>query len=235
MKSLVMYGNPIIEEKIQEFVYKYVPNYDEKSFSDKKMVLEKLIRGCKNCSLHYETPFSPIPSIINENCTAVFVGRNPNRTEAQENKLYPEGTNVGNLFEKYLSLLGLSKSEVSVINMANCYAKNNRPPEQEIINKCIAFKKMEMDLIGDSYVVVFLMGNDACRWAFGLNSPGVLSVLGDVYYTQIKGRNVAFIPVLHPSHLLIDPSYKNDVYTVLVKSKEIIDKIKLEEKKHGEK
>ena len=140
------------------------------------IILEKLIRGCKNKL--YETELSPVPPIINEDSFAVFIGRSPNKTEAINNELFPEGTAVGKLFQQYVTTLGLGKSEVSIINMVNCYSRSNRPPEQQSINRCVAYKKFEFELIGDNYKVVFLMGNDACRWVFGLNAPGVMPRLG---------------------------------------------------------
>lgn len=224
-RKIVMYRNIPTEEAIESFLLSRVPKYYIKTPEDRAFIINKLQRGCHNCKLCYETKFSPIPSILNPNSFAVFIGRSPCKTEALVNELYPQGTSLGSLFEQYLSRLGLGKSEVSVINMVNCYTSGNRPPEQQCINKCIAYKRFEFEVIGNSYRVVFLMGNDACRWVFGLNSPGVLSSLGEIYEVK-EPRPIIFIPIIHPAHLLIQPEYKQDVEKVLKKSREIINKIK---------
>ena len=58
-------------------------DFDDREFKDKKIVLEKLVRGCKNCSLCYETNYNPVPPVLNESSFALFIGRSPNKTEAQ--------------------------------------------------------------------------------------------------------------------------------------------------------
>ena len=45
---------------------------------------------------------------------------------------FQRGTAVGKLFNSYLSILGLGKSEVSVMNMVNCYTRGNRPPNSRL-------------------------------------------------------------------------------------------------------
>lgn len=115
---------------------------------------------------------------------------------------------------------------MSFINMACCHGKGNRPPTQSEINKCIGFKKIELDLIGDKYKIIFAMGNDALKWIFGLNTPGVLQSIGDVYKVEIDGREVVVVPVCHPSHCLIDPSLMEDTVKILKQSKLIVDELR---------
>ena len=199
MKQISMYGNPVIEEKMEEFILKNIPDYHTRPLEDKRMVINKMIRGCHNCSLYYDTNYDPIPPIINEGSFAIFIGRSPSRVEAKTNELFPKGTSVGAVFDKYLSQLGLARSEVSVLNMANCYTQNNRPPQQECINRCVSYKKFEFPLIGDDYQVIFLMGNDACRWMFGLSPRSSLSTHGEIYIANINGKPRTLIPIIHPS------------------------------------
>lgn len=222
MRQLVMYNNPVLEKKIEDFVLSKIPNYHEKSWEEKKVIYENLVRACRNCSLRYDTGYNSIPNIINKDSFALFVGRNPCKAEAMVNAIVSAESKQGILFKKYLSILGLGESEVSVLNMACCHGKGNRPPTQSEINRCVAFKKMEMSLVGDKYKIVFAMGNDALRWFFGINAPGVLQSIGDVYKVVINGREVVIVPVLHPSHVLIEPERKEDTIQILKRSRDII-------------
>lgn len=225
-RKLVMYGNPPTEKEIEKFILNKIPDYYKRSWSERKVVLEKLIRACHNCSLRVETDFEPVTPVLNEDCFALFVGRNPCKTEAMENEILPEGSIQGAYFRKYFQMLGLGQSEISVIDMCYCYARRNRPPEQQKMNKCSAFKKFELELIGDKYKIVFAMGNDALRWLFGLNCPGVLQSLGDIYKVVIKGRPVLVVPLVHPNHLAIAPEYKEDTEKILKRCREIIKSLR---------
>lgn len=223
--KLDMYGNSVIENRIETYILERISSYPNLEPDKKKILVEKLIRGCKNCRLRYENNYSNIPPVIQPGCKSIFIGRSPCLTEAQNNEMFPLGTNVGNLFDRYLSVLDLSRSNISLLNMVYCYTRNNRPPEQECINVCVSFKKFEMDIVGDSFNSIFLMGNDAKRWLFGLRSPGVLKTMGEFYEITIKGRRIVAIPIVHPSHLLIQPELKDDVIRVLKKAKELINKV----------
>lgn len=222
MRQLSMYRNPALEKKIDDFLYKKIPNYDSKTWEEKKIIYENLVRACKNCGLRYDTGYNSIPNILNKDSFAVFIGRNPCKAEAMVNEILSLESKQGQLFKKYLSILGLSESEISILNMACCHGKKNRPPTQTEINRCIGFRKIEMELIGCKYKVIFAMGNDALRWVFGLNAPGVLQSIGDTYTVEIDGREVVVIPVIHPSHVLIDPSLKEDTVKILKASREIV-------------
>lgn len=225
-RELTMYDNPLLEGQIEDYLMSKVPDYNDRSWKEKKVLHEKLIRSCKSCNLCYETAFKAVPPIINRGCFAVFIGRNPSKTEAIHNEMFPEGTSQGNVFRKYLSILGLGQSEVSVLNVAYCTTKGNRPPEQEKINRCIAYKKFELALMGDSFKIIFAMGNDALKWLFGLNSPGVMQSIGDLYTIHYRGRDIVVVPIIHPSHLLMEPELNVDVGKILKKSAELIKDLK---------
>lgn len=228
MRELSMYRNPALEEKIDKFLLKKVPDFYSRSVEEKKVLYENLVRACKNCALRYDTGYNSIPNRLNPDCFAVFIGRNPCKAEAMVNDLLSEETKQGLLFKKYLSILGLGEGEISILNMACCHGKGNRPPTQSEINRCIGFRKIELDIIGNSYKVIFAMGNDALRWIFGLNAPGVLQSIGDWYEVEIDSRKILVIPVVHPSHLLIDPSLKKDTVAILKKSREMIEELRKE-------
>lgn len=226
MRQLSMYRNFALEKKIDDFLYSKIPDFDEKTWEQKKVVYENLVRACKNCGLRYDTAYNSIPNVLNRDSFALFVGRNPCKAEAMVNEVLSEETKQGLLFKKYLSILGLSESEISVLNMACCHGKRNRPPTQTEINRCIGFRKLELDLIGNKYKIIFAMGNDALRWIFGLNAPGVLQSIGDIYTVTIEGREVKVVPVIHPSHVLIDPSLKEDTAKILKGCKSIVDELR---------
>lgn len=220
------FRNQVAEKKISDYLDHKIPNFDKQSWENKKIVYENLVRSCKSCNLRFDTGYSPIPSVINKDCFALFVGRNPCKGEAMTNAIMSSDILQGTLFKKYLSVMGIGPAEYSFINMANCHGKGNRPPTQTEINKCIGFKKLELDLIGNSYKILFPMSNDAMHWVFGLNSPGIMPVLGNVYRVDINGREVVVVPVVHPSQCLIDPDSMKSNVLILKKCKEIVTELR---------
>ena len=155
----------------------------------------------------------------------MFVGRNPNKLEAKSNELFPPETGLGSTFESYLRLLGIERSESSILNMANCYCTGGRSPEYECVSQCVGFKSKEFELIGDKFRVVFLMGNDACRWLLGVDQS-VINLQGKIY-TIKSPREIDLIPIMHPSHLIVEPSYRQDVQNILKKVRGEVERLRL--------
>lgn len=219
------FSNKQVEDKIEQFILSRVPDYHERTFSDQKLILSKLIRGCRSCKLAYESGYNPVPSVLVKDCFAVFIGRNPNKLEAKTNELFPSGTGIGSLFDSYLRVLGIERSESSILNMANCYCTGGRSPEHECVSQCVGFKSKEFELIGDKFRVVFLMGNDACRWLLGDNQS-VINLQGKIYTIKTP-REIDLIPVMHPSHLLVDQSYRQDVQNILKSVRNEVKRLRL--------
>ena len=126
IKELVMYGNKAVEDNIHKFLDSKL-DYDVLTVDQKKIIVEKLERACKSCELHYETPYRNVPAIVNPGSRYIFIGRNPNGTEAMSNSLFPDGSTQGYIFKRYLISLGIGQSEMSVLNMCYCYGKKSRP------------------------------------------------------------------------------------------------------------
>lgn len=198
-----------LEEKIK---------YSTLSSKDRIIALNKTQRGCKSCNLCRETKYQSVPAVINEGSKIVFIGRSPNKTEAEHNYMFPQGTNLRKILDWYLITLDLKFQECSFLNMVYHYTEGNRPPEQEIINQCAMFKPLELDIIKPS--VIFLMGNDAMRFLHGMNSVSVYKALGNYYLKD----NVLYVPLIHPSNLLLNPSLKEDTEAVLKSIKPIMHK-----------
>lgn len=224
MKELVMYSNPTVEANIKKYLNSKV-NYQGLSKEEKITIIKKLECSCKSCDLHYSSPYSNVPSILNTGSSFLFIGRNPNGNEAKSNQLFPSQYRNGGIFKKYLQLLGISQTSMSAINLCNCYARGNRPPTQEEINKCITFRHMELEAIGDNLKVIFPMGQDALKWLYGTNHPGSLQCHGYIYLSLFNDRPILVIPLIHPSHLAIEPAMGKEVAKWLRKLSVIIKKL----------
>lgn len=214
-----------VEEKLEDLIAEKIPFYEGLSFEKKVKVVQKIIKGCKGCKLSVETPYHPMAPLIKEGSQILFVGRNPRKEEYQKGSLFSAETQVGQIFDKYLNLLEVSREEISIANMVNCCTHGNRPPESFVINHCSAFKKLEWDLLEPTITVVIPLGTDALHWVRG-GTQDILTILGEYYYKQalFGKRDILIIPVLHPAHILIDPSHAESVFKILTKGKDLIEK-----------
>lgn len=226
IKDLVMYRNATVETKIRQYLNDKV-RYEGLSNKDKCVALMKLECACKSCDLHY-SGYKNIPSVLNPGSPFIFIGRNPNGREAQANKLFPNNTKQGSYFQRYLEILDIDNSQISIMNMCCCYAKGNRPPTQEEINKCVSFRHLELEAVDSNVKVFFAMGQDSFKWLYGLDAPGSLQEFGKVFCSRYKNRLVLVIPVIHPSHLSIEPKMSDEVYRYLYSIRPFVKRLKSE-------
>ena len=222
MKPLVMYDNPTVYNNITKYLESRGIVFDSLSVDDKIKVIQKLERSCKSCSLHYESKYHNIPAVLNKNSKFVFIGRNPNGNESKSNTLYPEGTRNGEIFKKYLSLLGIGEGEVSILNMCQCYGRGNRPVTQEEISKCVSFKHMELSCLPDIRII-FTLGQDSLKWIYGLSHPGSMQCIGDVYESEYNGRTIKVISLPHPSQVVLDKELAKETSKYLKSLRSIVD------------
>ena len=208
-------------------------NLDDPVMADRyKRILTNMVLACKSCKLSVETEFSHCAPIYVRNPIAVCIGRSPSRAEAKCNQIVASETQCGRVFDQYLHVLGLSRSDVAVLNAVQCHTRGNRPPESECVKKCSAFKKLEFYYI-NRFKILFLMGNDAVYWLYGRNHPGVLNVQGMVYNTMLRPefldlgieQEVIVIPVVHPNHLVINPELRSSVSNILKVARQIIKQL----------
>lgn len=188
-------------------------DWDKCSNEQKFKIYTKFIKACKLCPIRSEATY-PVPPKGPLKPIAMFIGRNPGKQEDREGQpFYPESPG-GKLFEKYLNVLGLSRGQIYLTNSVMCYTKNDRSPFISEINTCNLWKTIEFDII-EIPRYIFTLGNDAMKMFFGYNHPSILQIYGDIYRTQLRGKETYIIPVAHPGFLLRNPSWRKDTQNLL--------------------
>jgi len=198
--------------KIKSFLFERGIDLDHSPKERRFEVLKRAIKKCRACSFREEcsapvSPQGPIDSRI------VFQGRNPGRVEDREKIPFSPRAKGGSLLEKYFETLGLRRDQVYITNTVFCYTENNRSPETEGILKCLAWKNIEFEIVQPKFI--FLLGNDAIRSYMGLDYPSVLRIIGDVYKTDLFGRETYLIPLYHPAHVVRNMNLLESLLNVL--------------------
>jgi DNA polymerase len=133
----------------------------------------------------------------------MLIGEGPG---AEEDRLgRPFVGPAGQLLDKILAAVGITRAEVYIANVVKCRPPGNRVPNREEARACLRWLRRQFSLIAPPLVVI--LGSTA------------LKNLIDPYasITAYRGRwitrgRVRLLPTYHPAALLRDPGKKRDVW-----------------------
>jgi DNA polymerase len=166
-------------------------------------VLAETVKGCTRCALHAgrtQTVFARGDG----SSGLCFVGEGPGADEDAQG--FPFVGKAGQLLDKMIGAMGLSRDEVYVCNIVKCRPPNNRKPEPEEMAACMPYLGEQLGNLKPQVIVA--LGATAVQGLFG-TSEGI---------TRLRGRwklyqgEVPVMPTFHPAFLLRDPSKKKEVW-----------------------
>src|SRR4051812_32066332 len=91
------------------------------------------LENCKRCKLN-STRTHIVFGEGNPNAQIVFVGEGPGESEDLQGR--PFVGRAGQLLDKMLEAMGLSRSQVYICNVVKCRPPENRNPESDEIESC---------------------------------------------------------------------------------------------------
>ncbi|MBY0470848.1 uracil-DNA glycosylase [bacterium] len=139
----------------------------------------------------------------NPKAELVFVGEAPGENEDLEGR--PFIGRAGQLLEKMIEAMGLSRSEVYICNVVKCRPPENRNPETDEIESCSPFLFRQLDQIQPKVVVA--LGKFAAQTL--LQTETRISELRGKFYPY---RGAKLIPTFHPAYLLRNPPSKREAW-----------------------
>lgn len=150
-----------------------------------------LSRGCKIICIEGDGPLTaPIlalgeaPGEYEDRIGKVFVGRS------------------GQFYRAALEAVGLG--EVRTENAVRCRPENNRTPTAEEREACSVYLERTVKAMPNLRIVV-AMGKAACA-AVGWKGQ-LMKQAGTPFTTDLYGRSVTIVPIVHPAYILRNPSY----------------------------
>jgi DNA polymerase len=135
-----------------------------------------------------------------------FVGEGPGADEDEQG--YPFVGKAGQLLDKMIEAMGLSRDEVYVCNIVKCRPPDNRKPEPSEIAACAPYLAEQLALIDPEVIVA--LGATAVEGLFGATG-GITKMRGR--WKLYKG--IAVMPTFHPAYLLRNPAAKREVWNDL--------------------
>jgi len=191
------------------------------SGASKEAKLEALavrIRACRQCSLG-STRLNAVPGVGSADARVMFIGEGPGFDE--DHKGEPFVGKSGQLLDKILESIGLSRQTVYIANVVKCHPMkdpadpeargNDRPPEPPELAACRPFLDEQIGVIAPEIIVT--LGAVAAKALLG-DGISITRIRGQWReYTPAGGAPVKLLPTFHPAALLRDPNLKKDVWT----------------------
>ena len=102
--------------------------------------LKEFVDHCTRCEL-CKTRNHPVMGKGNLSSPVLFIAEAPGKNEDQDG--IPFTGRSGELFDRLLSEIGMSREEIYLTNIVKCHPPNNRDPKQEEQESCIPYLKYE--------------------------------------------------------------------------------------------
>ena len=160
------------------------------------------IRDCRRCSL-CDTRANSVPGEGNRRADILLVGEGPGHDEDLKGR--PFVGPAGQLLDRMLAAISLSREQMYITNVVKCRPPNNRNPQEEEAIACLPYLRAQYRLIQPKIVVC--LGSVATRYLYDPQAR----------ITQVRGKwlekkGVWFLPTYHPAALLRDESKKRDAW-----------------------
>jgi len=152
--------------------------------------------GCTRCPLS-ATRTQVVFGSGDPNAELMFVGEAPGYHEDQQG--VPFVGQAGQLLEKLLNGIGLSRTDVYIANVLKCRPPGNRDPQPEEIEACESHLFRQIELIEPTLVAT--LGNFATKLLSG-KPAGITRVHGVPQQVTLGGNAVTLYPLYHPAAAL---------------------------------
>ena len=181
--------------------------------------LTEEIMNCQKCRLCAARTHA-VPGEGNPHARLMFIGEGPGRDEDLTGR--PFVGRAGQLLDKMIAAIGLSREEVYIANVVKCRPPQNRAPEMDEVAACMPYLRAQVGLIRPQVIVL-------------LGSSALGAILGPEHrITRERGawierKGVFFMPTFHPAALLRDESKKRPVWEDLKKVRDKLQELEANE------
>ncbi|MEW5951226.1 MAG: uracil-DNA glycosylase [Elusimicrobiota bacterium] len=191
------------------------------SKKEKLEILKSCVDNCRKCMLG----LSRLNAVFGEgdpDSQLMFIGEGPGFEEDHSGR--PFVGRAGQLLDKILAAMGLSREKVYIANIVKCHPMinpenpesrgNDRPPTPAEISVCRNYLENQINIISPKAIVT--LGNVPSR--FMLNETKGISQLRGKSYDVPHGLFSfncfpKIFPTYHPAALLRNPNLKKDTWS----------------------
>ena len=167
-----------------------------------RSLLEKVrkeVGDCTRCQLHM-TRRNMVFGDGNPDARLMFIGEAPGADEDAQG--IPFVGRAGQLLNRVLEMVGLSRDDVYIANILKCRPPGNRTPAPEETEMCMPFLLKQIDAIEPK--VICALGSVATNTLMG-RKFSITKVRGTILTTP---HGYTLMPTFHPAYLLRNPGEK---------------------------
>jgi DNA polymerase len=192
--------------------------------------LSEEIKACRACPLGSQR-IQAVPGVGSHDAQVMFVGEGPGFDE--DHKGEPFIGRSGQLLDKIMESIGLSRKTVYIANIVKCHPMtdpsdpelrgNDRPPSPDEIAACRGWLDTQIRTIKPRFLVT--LGAVPARVLLGDASP-ISKIRGKwrEYDPGAGAPSVRLMPTFHPAALLRNPDLKRDVWIDMKNLREELSK-----------
>ncbi|HEU4975908.1 MAG TPA: uracil-DNA glycosylase [Baekduia sp.] len=174
------------------------------SAQERREALRALYReamGCTRCPELARTRHTVVFGAGNADADLMFVGEAPGRNEDEQGR--PFVGQAGQLLDRLLDEIGLTREQVFITNVLRCRPPGNRDPHPVEIEHCQDWLFGTIEQVEPS--VICTLGNFATKLLRG-DTTGIMRLHGRPEVRTIGPRAVRLYPVFHPAAALYTPA-----------------------------
>ncbi|MEA4970208.1 MAG: uracil-DNA glycosylase [Candidatus Pelethousia sp.] len=160
------------------------------------------LADCRRCGL-CEARTHVVIGEGNPAASIMMVGEGPGRDEDATGR--PFVGRAGQLLDKMLAAIELSREQVYIANVVKCRPPNNRTPAEEEAHACLPYLRAQFALVRPAILVC--LGATAARYLY---DPAIRITRERGVWKCVKG--VRILPTYHPAALLRDPARKREAW-----------------------
>jgi DNA polymerase len=175
--------------------------------------IAKKVHKCTRCPL-YETATKGVPGEGNPKAKLVCVGEAPGAKEDETGR--PFVGQAGQLLNKILAAIDLTREEVFICNVLKHRPPGNRNPRPEEVEACSPYLIRQLELIKPKVIVAF--GTFAAQTLLNTKTP-----IGQLRGLMHKYHGIPLVVTYHPAALLRNPSWKRPTWEDVKFARRILD------------
>ena len=174
--------------------------------NDKLIKINHIVKKIKN----FDTPLKKLAKNLvlydgNLDAKVMFIGEAPGKEE--DIKGVPFVGKAGQLLNKMLAAINLTRDEVYITNVVNWRPPDNRTPTDEEILEFLPFLQEQIDVVKPD--IIFLLGSVAAKAI--LSTPLALGKIRGSWHNYQSlnlNKTIYTIASYHPAFLLRSPKFK---------------------------
>lgn len=178
-------------------------------------ILEGACYYCKKCRL-WETRKNVVIGVGNKNADIMFIGEGPGEQEDLQG--IPFVGPAGQLLDKMLNAINLTRDDVYIANIVKCRPPGNRDPHDDEQNACLNYLRYQLMLVKPKIIVC--LGRIAAQ---AIISPDFKITRQRGTWIDRKGYKIT--ATYHPSALLRDETKKRPAWEDFKSIRKMLDSI----------